>query len=146
MDPTLDPTTISPISTSQMPAEVRKTGAKGEQLYSAALDFESELMQQMTQQLASTAQDDSTDSSDSSDPSGDAVMSTSSDAATSVYTSMLPDQLTQSVMSAGGTGMALDLWRTMWQAQGGGLGTTQGGTQATTPSGGVGSAQQGSGS
>ena len=140
----MDPT-IPPISTSQMPAEVRATGTKGEQLYSAALDFESELMQQMTQQLASTAQDDS-DSSDS-DPSDDAITSTSSDAATSVYTSMRPDQLTQGVMGAGGTGMAMDMWRTMWQAQGGSLGTPQAaGTGTTQQAGGVGSTQQGSGS
>jgi Rod binding domain-containing protein len=141
----MDPT-IPPISTSQMPAEVRKTGSKGEQMYSAALDFESELMQQMTQQLAATAQDDSDSDSSDGDSSDNAVSSTSSDAATSVYTSMLPDQLTQGVMSAGGTGLALDMWRQMWQAQGGSLGTPQAGSVGTSQAGGVGSSQQGSGS
>ncbi|MGN6378752.1 MAG: hypothetical protein ACTHNU_07355 [Gaiellales bacterium] len=130
----MDPT-IPPISVSQMPPEVQKTGSKGEQMYSAALSFEGQLVQQMAQELASTAQDDSSNDN-SSDPSDDAVSSAGSDATTQMYTSMLPDQLTQGVIGAGGTGMALDMWRVMWQAQGGSLGApAQGGASPAQGSG-----------
>jgi Rod binding domain-containing protein len=122
----MDPV-IPPISTAQMPAEVRASGAKGQALYQAALSFESQLVNQMAQALASTAQ---SDQSNSDDPSSDAVSSTSSDAATSMYTQMLPDALTQGITNAGGLGLADNLWRVMWQAQGGTLGG-----QPTTGSG-----------
>ncbi len=48
-----------------LPPDVRKAGAKGEQLYQAALGFEQMLTQQLTNQLASTMQ--GTDGTDGSD-------------------------------------------------------------------------------
>jgi Rod binding domain-containing protein len=115
---------IPPITSAQMPAEVRATGAEGEQLYRAALAFESQLVQQMTQALAQTARDgSSSDGSDTGDPSSGAIGSTGSDPATAMYMNMLPDQLTQGLMGAGGTGLAESMWRSMWRAQGGTLPT-----------------------
>ena len=110
----MDPV-VPTVSSTVMPPAVRAAGPDGQKAYAAALAFESELVQQMAQALASTAQDSSTgDGSDGSDGS-DAIMSSSGDAGTSMYQQMLPDALTQGVTAAGGTGLAEQLWRVLYQ-------------------------------
>ena len=82
-----------PIDSSLLPAQVRADGPRGEQLYSAALQFEQLLTQQLAQSLV--PQDDG--ESEDLGP----------------YAAQLPDALAQSVSSSGGLGLALDLYRGM---------------------------------
>ena len=83
------------------------------------------LVDQLTQELASTATgtggDDSSDGS-SSDGSSDDSSSASGlmggDPASSAYASMLPQTLTSSIMSGGGTGIALQIAKSIDPALG----------------------------
>jgi Rod binding domain-containing protein len=68
---------------------VRKDGADGEQLYTAALQFEQLLTQQLAQDLVPADED------------------------LGPYAAELPDALAQSVSGGGGLGLALDLYRAM---------------------------------
>jgi Rod binding domain-containing protein len=83
-----------------LPADVRKGTDDQKQTYKAALGFERELLGQLMQSMNATAQGDG-----SEDDSGDA--------ATSTYKQMLPDQLTDAVISGGGTGLAENLYRAL---------------------------------
>jgi Rod binding domain-containing protein len=94
-----------------IPADVRKTGKDGEQLYRVALGFERTLVEQLTKSMSKDMV--GTDADDSGDGSGDSGAS----AATSAYTDMLPGTLADSVTSAGGLGLAHDLWLSMRSAQ-----------------------------
>jgi Rod binding domain-containing protein len=106
----IDPTQL-PIDTAQMPASVRNAGAKAEQLYATALQFEQLLVEQLTQQL------DLTGGAGGSDGS-------SSDATTSLFAQMLPNALAQGVTGAGGLGLAGELYNSL---------ATQAGLPAATP-------------
>ena len=94
---------LPPIDSSLIPADVRAAGARGMQVYTAALGFEQSLVQQLTQQLAQSAQPQD---------SGD-----SGDAASDVYTSMLPDAMSQGISASGGIGLADELFRTLTLGQ-----------------------------
>jgi Rod binding domain-containing protein len=94
-----------------IPADVRKTGKDGEQLYRIALGFERTLVEQLTKSMSKDMV--GMDADDSGDGSGDSGAS----AATSAYTDMLPGTLADSVTSAGGLGLAHDLWLSMRSAQ-----------------------------
>jgi Rod binding domain-containing protein len=98
-------TPLNPIDSAQLPADVRKAGAKAEQLYSAALAFESVLTNQLAQAMTSTL----TDGSGDSDGSGD-------DGTTSLYAQQLPQAFTDGVTSAGGLGLARDLYEALKQS------------------------------
>ena len=66
----------------------------------------------MRQGLTDATQSQDTD--DSADDTDDgSSTSTVDDATTSSYQNMLPNALAQSVTSAGGTGLAMDLYRSM---------------------------------
>jgi hypothetical protein len=124
-----------------LPPDVRKAGAKGEQLYQAALGFEQMLTQQLTNQLASTMQGtDGTDGSDGSDSSSDDPASQSifpSDSgSTSMVSQMLPQALSDGITQAGGLGIAHQLYLMLAQ---------QTGLSAATGSAGPGSAGSGTG-
>jgi Rod binding domain-containing protein len=93
---------LPPIDSSLIPADVRKGGAEDQKLYATALQFESELTRQLSQSLTASV----TDTGD--DDSGDG--STSSDAATNTYAQMLPDALAKSIESGGGLGLAPQLY------------------------------------
>jgi hypothetical protein len=95
----------SAISTTPVPADVRADGAHGRKLYDAALGFEQQLVQQLTQQLAATTDSDS--DSDSDDGSG------GGDAASGVIKEQLPQALADGITSAGGLGLAHDLYVAM---------------------------------
>ena len=103
-----------------LPPDVRKAGAKGEQLYQAALGFEQMLTQQLTDQLAKTMQ--GTDGSDSSDSSADDPASQSifpSDSGSSPMVSqMLPQALSDGITQAGGLGIAHELYLLLAQQTG----------------------------
>jgi Rod binding domain-containing protein len=93
-----------------MPADVRKTGADGEETYRAALGFERQMLQELTKTMAKDLT--GTGASDGSGDSGG-----EGDAATSAYGDMLPGTLADSLTSAGGLGLAHDLWLSMRSAQ-----------------------------
>jgi Rod binding domain-containing protein len=97
---------LSPIGQANEPAAIRNGDADAKKAYQTGLSFEQLLVNQLTQELASTATDSSGDgSSDSSGASG--LMG--GDAASSAYANMLPQSLTSSIMSGGGTGIAMQI-------------------------------------
>ena len=108
---------LPPVDVSTMPAAVRQGGAKAEQLYSTALQFEQVLVEQLTQQMSAFGGDDGSSSDGSSDGS-------SSDGTTSMYEQMLPGALAQGITNGGGIGLASELYNSMATAQG--LPTTTG--------------------
>jgi Rod binding domain-containing protein len=106
-----------------LPPDVRAAGAKGEQLYSAALGFEQMLTQELTNQLASQMQGtDGSDSSDGSndssdDPSNQSIFP-SDDSSSSMYGQMLPQALSDGITQAGGLGIAHQLYVMLAQQNG----------------------------
>ena len=123
-----------------LPPDVRKAGAKGEQLYQAALGFEQMLTLQLTNQLAATMQGtDGTDGSGGSDPSSDDPSSQSifpsDSSSSSMVSQMLPQALSDGITRAGGLGIAHQLYLMLAQSTG---------LQAATGSAGSGSAGSGS--
>jgi Rod binding domain-containing protein len=105
---------IAPIDQALLPASVRNGTTAQKNAYTTALGFEQMLVDQLSQELASTTQTDGTsDSGDDSGSSDDSTTSSSllggSDPATSTYAQMLPTALTQGVMSAGGLGVAQEI-------------------------------------
>ena len=116
---TIDPLSSLPvIPDSALPADVRNGSDQDKQTYQAALGFERELLTQLTQSMVDTTQngDDSSDNSDSSGDDSDAGFG-SSDAVTQTYNQMLPDQLADSLISGGGTGLAENLYRALREGQ-----------------------------
>ena len=95
-----------------IPADVRKAGKDAEQTYRVALGFERTLLEQLTKSMSK----DMVGMDSSDEDSGDGEGSGQS-AATSTYTDMLPGTLADSVTSAGGLGLAHDLWLSMRSTQ-----------------------------
>jgi Rod binding domain-containing protein len=138
----LDPTAMPTV----LPPDVRAAGAKGEQLYKAALGFEQLLTQSLTDQLAQTmsgtdgtdGSDGSDDSSDSSDdPSTQSIFPTDS-SQSSMLGMLLPQTLSNSITQAGGLGIAHQLY--LMLAQQSGISTFTGtgsGTAAVDPTSGA---------
>ena len=95
-----------------LPPDVRKAGARGEQLYKAALGFEQLLTHELTDQLAQTMQ--GTDGSDTSsgdgsdDPSTQSIFSMGG--SSPVVSQMLPQALSDGITQAGGLGIAHQLY------------------------------------
>jgi Rod binding domain-containing protein len=108
---------LTPIDSSQLPADVRAAGPRGRQIYAAALGFEQALVSQLTQQLAQSAQ-----SSDDDEDGGDA--------GTSMYKSMLPDALSQGLTASSGVGLADQLFRMLTLGEAGSQAQTDGEAQA----------------
>jgi Rod binding domain-containing protein len=106
-------TSLPPIDSSLLPADIRGGDAKAKKAYQEALGFEDILVGQLTQQLAQTvvspSDDGSGDSSDGSSDSSGGILG--SDPSTSMFASMIPTALTQSIMSSGGVGVADKLAR-----------------------------------
>ncbi|HEU4975138.1 MAG TPA: hypothetical protein VFT50_08610 [Baekduia sp.] len=97
---------LPPIDDRLLPADVRAGSDADQARYKTALSFERELVEQLTQQLASTA----TTSADGSDDDG------SGDAATSLYQQEMPGVLADSIMQAGGLGLARTVAQAMKEA------------------------------
>jgi hypothetical protein len=136
----LSATDLSALGSSIMPAvlppDVRKAGAKGEQLYKAALGFEQLLTQELTDQLAQTMQGtDGADGSDASSDDGSDDPSTQSifsmGGSSPVVSQMLPQALSDGITQAGGLGIAHQLY--LMLAQSTGLTTPSGSTTQTSP-------------
>jgi len=136
----LSATDLSALGSNIMPAvlppDVRKAGAKGEQLYKAALGFEQLLTQELTDQLAQTMQGtDGADSSDSSSDDGSQDPSTQSifsmGGSSPVVSQMLPQALSDGITQAGGLGIAHQLY--LMLARSTGLTAQSGSTAQTSP-------------
>jgi hypothetical protein len=117
----------SSIMPTVLPPDVRAAGAKGEQLYKAALGFEQLLTQELTDQLAQTMQGtDASGSSDDSSGDGSDDPSTSSifsmGGTSPVVSQMLPQALSDGITQAGGLGIAHQLY--LMLARSTGLDTT----------------------
>jgi len=93
------------VSAAPVPADVRADGAHGRKLYEAALGFEEQLVRSLTAQLAATADPDETDADSDDDTSGDV--------ASGVIRDQLPDALADGITSAGGLGLAHELYLAM---------------------------------
>lgn len=103
----LPATNLPPIDAALLPADIRNGDAQAKQAYQEALGFEDILMQQLTQQLADTVTSPGGDSSGPSDASGSSSGGMlGSDPSTSMFASLIPTALTQSMMSGGGVGVA----------------------------------------
>jgi Rod binding domain-containing protein len=90
-------TGLPPIDQSLIPAEVRNGSATDKKTYAAALGFERTLMAELTKAMTDTAK-----------PADGDTQST--DAASSMYMQMLPDQLADSMQQNGGLGVAKTLY------------------------------------
>jgi Rod binding domain-containing protein len=80
-----------------LPADVRNGSKTDQDNYKAGLQFERQLVEQLTQTMADTTK--AASGGDDSDDSG-------SDAATNSYKQMLPGVMADAVMGAGGLGLA----------------------------------------
>lgn len=105
----LPATHLPPINAALLPADIRSGDARAKKAYQEALGFEDILVQQLTQELASTVSapggDSGTDGSGgSSDSSSGGILG--SDPSTNAFASLIPTALTQSIMSGGGVGVA----------------------------------------
>jgi len=128
---------LPPISAANEPADIRNGNSAAQKAYQEALGFEDILVQQLTQELASTVSSP-TDSSLGSDGSGGSDESDSSsgstggilgsDPSTSAFASLIPTALTQSIMSGGGLGIAAQLAQSIDPA----IGTPQGEATSTS--------------
>jgi Rod binding domain-containing protein len=105
---------LPPIDQANEPAAIRNGDATAKKAYQVGLSFEQVFVDQLTQELASTVSDPSGDGSSdgSSDSSGSSGLM-GGDAASSAYANMLPQTLTSSIMSGGGTGIALQIARSL---------------------------------
>ena len=119
-----------------LPPDVRKAGARGEQLYKAALGFEQLLTQELTDQLAHTMQgtddaasSDSSSDDGSNDPSTQSIFSMGG--SSPVVSQMLPQALSDGITQAGGLGIAHQLY--LMLAHSTGLTTPSGSTTQTSP-------------
>jgi Rod binding domain-containing protein len=87
--------TLPPIDNALLPADVRNGSKSDQDNYKSALAFERQLVEQLAQTLADTTK---------AQGGGDA--SDGSSAASESYKQMLPGVMADSVMSAGGLGLA----------------------------------------
>ncbi len=116
-DPSQLSSALPPINPATEPAAIRKGGPEAKKAYEEALGFEDILVNQLSQELASTVQSSGDTSSDgSSDGSSDDSSDSSSsggmlggDPSTSAFSSMIPQALTTGIMSSGGLGVAARL-------------------------------------
>jgi Rod binding domain-containing protein len=101
-------TTLPPIDSALIPADIRTGDAQAKKAYQEALGFEDILMQQLTQQLADTVTSPGGSGDPSDSPSSDSSSGgiLGSDPSTNGFASMIPTALTQSIMSGGGVGIA----------------------------------------
>lgn len=85
---------VAPIDNTMLPADVRNGSQSDKDDYKAALQFERQLVEQLTQTMADTTKAATGGDDDSSD------------AATDSYKQMLPGVMADAVMGAGGLGLA----------------------------------------
>jgi Rod binding domain-containing protein len=106
---------LPPINPATVPAEIRNGDAKAKKAYQEALGFEDVLVNQLSQELASTvsAPGGSSDGGSGDSSSGGGGLLGSGDSASSAFASMIPQTLTNAIMSSGGLGVAAQLARSL---------------------------------
>lgn len=87
---------VAPIDNSMLPADIRNGSQSDKDNYKAGLQFERQLVEQLTQTMADTTKS----------ASGGGDDSDGGDAATNSYKQMLPGVMADAVMGAGGLGLA----------------------------------------
>ena len=87
------------------PAVVRHGGPAAQKAYQTGLGFEQMLVSELTQTM--------TDTISGSDSSGGDPSSSGSSAGLGAYASLMPGALSSSIMSAGGTGVAMQIARSI---------------------------------
>jgi hypothetical protein len=102
---------IPNLNVASVPANIRNGDSKAKQAYSEGLAFENVLVNELTQQLASTMYGGDSSGSSSTDGSSDGSSSDGSSSSSmlggaSAYASMIPQALGSSIMDSGGLGMA----------------------------------------
>lgn len=124
---------LPPVDAANEPADIRNGNTAAKNAYQEALGFEDVLVQQLTQELASTVTGPTNNGSSdngSGDSSGGIL---GSDPSTSGFASMIPTALTQSIMSSGGLGIAAQLAQSIDPA----IGTPQGDATTSTKTAGA---------
>ena len=95
-------TSLPPIDNSLLPADIRNGSKTDQDNYKTGLEFERQLVEQLNQIMSdTTSTEDQGSSSDDDSDTGDG-----SSAATDSYKQMLPGVMADSIMSAGGLGLA----------------------------------------
>ena len=84
------------IERSALPAEVRKGSAEDQKLYKTALAFERQLITQLTESMNKVSEGEDGEEKD---------------AAGGAYKQMVPSAMADAMVARGGTGIALDLYR-----------------------------------
>ena len=99
---------IPNLNVADIPANIRNGDKAAKQAYAEGLSFESVLVNELSQQMAKTMYGgDGTDGTSSSDGTDGSDSSSSGLlGAASGYASLIPQALTSSIMSGGGTGLA----------------------------------------
>ncbi|MGO9751598.1 MAG: hypothetical protein ACLP22_08835 [Solirubrobacteraceae bacterium] len=115
----LSSTGVAPISDGDLPASVRNGSPAAKQAYAEGLAFEQVLVNELAQQLTATVSGSDSDSDGSStDATADGGNDGTSDATTgllgsdpagSLYASLIPQALSDSIMSSGGLGIASEI-------------------------------------
>jgi hypothetical protein len=125
----LPTSTVGPMDQANTPAVIRNGDTKAKNAYQTGLAFENVLVNELAQQLASTVpgldgssgsddglggtSDDSSDSSDAGSTGG-----VGGGGGLGAYSSLLPQTLASSVMSGGGTGIAMQIAKSIDPALG----------------------------
>jgi hypothetical protein len=118
----LPATSLPPIDPALEPASVRNGNQAAKSAYQEGLAFEDILVNQLATQMTATVPglDGSSGGSDASGSSGGL---SGSGSGLGAYASLLPQALTSSVMSTGGTGIAMEIARSIDPALGAPTGT-----------------------
>jgi hypothetical protein len=99
-------TSLPPIDNASLPADIRNGSQSDKDNYNAGLQFEKQLVEQLTQSMSDSTKAASGGDDSSSDDSGDDSSSNGSDAVTDSYNQQLPGIMADAVMQAGGLGLA----------------------------------------
>ena len=97
------------------PAAVRHGGPAAQKAYETGLGFEQMLVSELTQTMTDTISGSDPSGGDSSGggSSGGDPSSSGSSAGLGAYASLMPGALSSSIMSAGGTGVAMQIARSI---------------------------------
>ena len=105
---------LPPIDQATEPAAVRQGGRAAKDAYQTGLAFEQMLVSQLTQTMTDTLSGSSgTSGASGTDSAGTDSADGSSGGALGPYASLMPDALTSSIMSTGGTGVAMQIARSI---------------------------------
>ena len=105
----IDASSLPPVDQALLPQSVRDGSPAAKKAYETALGFEQILVSQLSQELAATASGSGVDGGSGGGSSDGSSGLMGSDPATSMYSQLLPQALTSSVMAAGGLGIAQQL-------------------------------------